>query len=276
MKKKFWKILALVLALALTFCLAAFANSLVGNPLSKYLAKRGAEKYLAEQYPGTDFYVEQLGFNFKFSDYYAHIRSKESIDSQFTLHIDYFGKVYHDTYDSVTSGYVTKQRLDTEYRKLTDRVFNDPALPFELSISYGELMIYEGFLIGDPDHYDIPDYAMPLEELKVDGEYDIREVGSRCGHLVVYAGCEEVTFEKAAEIMLLLKARFDLENIPFRGIDFVLHPPKSDDGPWMEGEIRVEDFRYEDITPEGLADRIREAHEALAAFYAWLDSQNMK
>ncbi|MBR2049006.1 MAG: hypothetical protein IKC09_07820 [Oscillospiraceae bacterium] len=274
MKKRFWKILALVLALALTFGLAAFANSLVGNPVSKWLAQRGAEEYLLEHYP--DCYVDSLGFNFKFTSYYAHIRSKDSIDTQFTLQIDYFGRVYYDTYESVEKGYVTERRLDDAYRAMTERILDDPSMELDFSISFGELCISEGFLIGDPQHYDIPEFSMALEELERDKEYDIRELGARCGKLVVYVGSPEVTFEKAAEIMLLLRERFDRDGVPFKAMDFVLHPPKSEDGPWMENEIRVENFLYEDISPEGLAQRIQTAHEALAEFYAYLDSEKIK
>ena len=46
MKKKILKILALVLALALIAGICVFANSLVGNPVSKMLVTKTAEKYL--------------------------------------------------------------------------------------------------------------------------------------------------------------------------------------------------------------------------------------
>ena len=223
MKKKIWKRIALVLALALILFLGYFANSLVGNPVSRWLAQRGAEEYLLEHYP--ECYVESLGFNLKFSSYYAHIRSKDSIDTLFTLQIDYFGRVYFDTYDSVEKGYVTEQRLDAEYRALTDRIFNDPSLGLDFTINYGKLAISEGHLIGDPQYYDIPEFSMALEELERDKEYDIRELGARCGKLVIYVGSPEVTFEKAAEIMLQIKERFDRDGVPFRAMDFVLHPP---------------------------------------------------
>ena len=38
-------------------------------------------------------------------------------------------------------------------------------------------------------------------------------------------------------------------------------------------DIRIEDFRYEDIVEEGLADRIAEAHAELMAYYAELDNK---
>ena len=44
MKKKWLKIAALVVALVIIAGLCVFANALVGNPVSKWLATRTAEK----------------------------------------------------------------------------------------------------------------------------------------------------------------------------------------------------------------------------------------
>ena len=67
MKKKVWKILALVVAIALIAGIAWVANGLNGNPISKMLAKKGANAYLEEHFPNTDYYIEDLGFSFKFT-----------------------------------------------------------------------------------------------------------------------------------------------------------------------------------------------------------------
>ena len=48
MKKKILKIAALVIAIALIIGVCWFANGLVGNPISKSLATRTAEKYIEE------------------------------------------------------------------------------------------------------------------------------------------------------------------------------------------------------------------------------------
>ena len=81
MKKKVLKIIALIVAIALIICIGLTANSLNGNPISKMLARRGANNYLEEHFPDTDYYIEDLGFSFKFTGYYAHVRSESSIDT---------------------------------------------------------------------------------------------------------------------------------------------------------------------------------------------------
>ena len=48
MKKKVLKTAAFLTALCLTAGLGIFANALVGNPVSRLLAKRTAEAYLQE------------------------------------------------------------------------------------------------------------------------------------------------------------------------------------------------------------------------------------
>ena len=60
MKKKILKIGALVLAIVLIVGVCLFANSLIGNPISKALAKNTAEKYLEENYPDTDFELGEI------------------------------------------------------------------------------------------------------------------------------------------------------------------------------------------------------------------------
>ena len=69
MKKKALKIIALIIAVALIIGICWAANGLNGNPISNWLAKRGANNYLKEHFPNTDYYIEDLGFSFKFTGY---------------------------------------------------------------------------------------------------------------------------------------------------------------------------------------------------------------
>ena len=273
MKKKTLKIIALILALVLIALIGWFANGLVGNPVSKYLAEKSAEKYVAENYAGTDYYIETLAFNFKFSNYYAHIRSDSSMDTQFTLYITMLGEVYFDTYEDVLSGAITARRVEDEYRELTDQIFDSPAFPYETDIAFGTLMINPGEAVENPDATDIPDYTLLYEDLELDKIYDPRELGAQAGHLVVYVYSEELTYEIAAEVLLGIRAEFDKANVPFRAIDLTLQHPREEDQPRDEDYIGTSHFLYEDIDQEGLAERVQKADEALKAHYAEMDAQ---
>lgn len=275
MKKKWLKIGALLVALGIIVGLCLFANALVGNPVSKWLATRTAEKHLEEVYGDTDFEVERVGFNFKDTDYYVHVKSPSSVDSSFSLRIDMLGNLKQDTYESrVLYGGNTQNRLYMEYRALADEVLEAPDYPFNSFIAYGDLKV--GFQAPDievgipywPESYVI------LGEVELDKKYDIRELAKTAGYLVVYVEDEVVSIERAAEVLLELKEVFDRRNVPFYAIDFVLeYPRKEEGGTIKEGRVNVENFLYSDIYEEGLVERVRMADEKLNAYYAEEDAK---
>ena len=104
MKKKILKKIALITAFILILGLSWLANALLGNPISKMLATNTAKKHLEENYPDTDYYIEKIAFNFKSTNYYAHIKSPTSIDTEFTLYLSMFGELTLDTYEDVANG----------------------------------------------------------------------------------------------------------------------------------------------------------------------------
>ena len=271
--KKALKIVALVVAVALIIGIAVIANALNGNPISKMLAKNATTAYLADTYPGTDYYIEELGFSFKFTGYYVHIRSDSSMDTQFSLETDMLGHILRDSYEDVVNGFVTARRVETAYRELADQIFESQNFPYSASIAYGTLEIYPQEAFDDPYATDVPDYALVQEDLILDQIYDPRELGAQAGHLVLYVDNETISFDAAAEILLDIRSQFDHANIPFRAIDFVLQLPRPEEGPRPDEEVRIENFLYENIYEEGLADRIAQAHAELEAYYAALDDK---
>ena len=272
MKKKWLKIGALFVALVIIAGLCIFANALVGNPVSKWLATRTAEKHLEEVYGDTDFVIERIGFNFKDINYYAHIKSPSSEDSSFSLRIDMFGKLMLDTYESrVLGGHNTADRLYMEYRELTDTVFEAEDYPFTDFITYGDLQFGFSYEVGE--EISPIGHIMP-EELVIDKQYDIRELGARAGRLVVYVEDNVVTVERAAEVLLELKALFDKKNVPFYSIDFVLeYPRKEEGGNTKEGRVETDGFLYTDIYEEGLVERVNAANNAAMAYHAEQDAK---
>ena len=119
--------------------------------------------------------------------------------------------------------------------------------------------------------------ALPYLEMKqnliIDHIYDPRELGEKCGYLSVWVESDTVSTELAAEIILRIRNEFDNANIPFRAIDLHLRHPMTEEGKREEGSIWIQDFRYEDIYEEDLADRIQAAHDALEAYFAEQDAK---
>lgn len=268
MKKKILKFVALIVAIALIAAVCWFTNALNGNPISKMLAEKAAADYLEENFADTDYHIENLGFSFKDTCYYGHVRSRSSMDTQFTLYIDMIGRVYFDTYESVTGGHVTASRVQAEYRELTDQVFESPNFPYPDGICYGTLELYPQEAIDDPNVTDIPNYTLTYEDLILDKIYDPRELGAQAGHLIVYVDSNTITYEEAAGIMLFIRDEFDKANIPFRAIDFMLQYPLPEEGQRPDVSIGVENFLYENIYEEGLEDRIAVVDTARKAYYA--------
>ena len=237
--------------------------------MSKWLATRTAKAHLEEVYGDTDFVIEKIGFNFKDTDYYAHIMSPSSEDSSFSLRIGMWGQLLLDTYESrVLAGDNTRNRLNMEYRALVDEVLEAPDYPFTTFIAYGDLEI--GFAPAgvDVEEDRWPGHYVVLDKVELDKKYDIYELAKKAGCLVIYVEDEEVTIERAAEVLLELKELFDRKNVPFVSIDFVLeYPRKPEGGNIKEGRINVEGFLYSDIYAEGLVERVRIADEELNAYY---------
>lgn len=270
MKRKALKIIALVLALVLIAGIGWFANALVGNPVSKYLANRSAEKYISEVYPQEDFLVREVRYDFKVCGYYAKIYSPRSIDSDFSLSVDFLGKVLYDTYEyNVLTGENTASRINKEYREAVDRVLNSPSYPYNSHIAFGDIeFIPEEY----KDNYDVPSYAIVTETLTPDILYDINEMGRKAGHLVIYVADDELTEEKMAETLLGIKDIFDKSGVSFYAISCQLENRKTDVPPSTDiKQIEVQHFLYSDIYEEGLAERVKKSIKATEEYYKEMD-----
>lgn len=273
--KKCIRIIGIVLLIALIAVLIWFGNVMLGNPVSHALASKAAKAYLSDRFSDTDYEMERITHSFKDGRYHAFMVSPTSIDGDFSVCFSMMGEYCYDTYDSVQDGWNTAQRLNSEYRKLTDTILNDPALPYDntqvYSIMFGELEIYPKEFIDDPNVHDIPDYSLVQDDLELNKIYDIKELGAKAGHLILYVENEVISVEETARIMLDFRSMFDKADIPFYAMDFVLRHPRAEDGTSDEEEIRVNDFLYQDIYEEDLTDRIETAIEETAAYYAMLD-----
>ena len=273
--KKCIRIIGIVLVIALIAVLIWFGNVMMGNPVSHALASNAAKAFLSDRFSGTDYQMERITYSFKDGRYHAFMLSPTSIDGDFSVCFSMLGEYCYDTYDSVQDGWNTAQRLNSEYRKLTDTILNDPALPYDntqvYSIMFGELEIYPKEFIDDPNVHDIPDYSLVQDDLELNKIYDIKELGAQAGHLILYVDNEVISVEETARIMLDFRSMFDEADIPFYAMDFVLRHPRTEDGQSDDEEIRINDFLYQDIYEEGLTERIEIAIEETAAYYAILD-----
>lgn len=274
MKKKVLKIIAFVVAIALIVGVCVFANALVGNPISKWVATNTAEKHLEEKYSEKDFEIERVTFSFKDGYYHAFIQSPSSIDSSFTIDIDMWGNLKYDHYeDRVLTGWNTADRIGRDYREKVDAVLNSQAFPYVEHIGYGDIEFVPREYKDDPS---VPEYAIITEDLALDAFYDINELGAKAGKLTIYLDDETVSHERLAELILDTRKIFDNAGVKFYCLDFVLEYPKTVDSGKKEGRVEVMNFLYSDIHEDGMVERVKASDEDANAYYEEQDVEKQK
>ena len=275
MKKRILKIAAFVFAIALIVGVCVFANALVGNPISKTMATNTAEKHIEENYADKDFEIERVTFSFKDGYYHAFIYSPSSIDSDFTILVDMWGKLRYDTYeDRVLSGGNTADRISRDYRAAVDKVLDSQAFPYNEHIGYGDFDFYPREHL---EEYSVSEYALITEDLTLDAFYDVNELGAKHGKLTIYIDDDTVSYERLSEILLDVRRIFDDAGIKFYIIDCVLEYQKNEDSSKKkEGRVEVREFLYTDIYEDGMVERVKASDEAANAYYDQQDAEKFK
>ncbi|MFI3250881.1 MAG: hypothetical protein R3Y07_07960 [Eubacteriales bacterium] len=249
-QKKILKIIAFLVATTLTLGVVFFAHAFLGNPVSKYICTKSAEKYLAQTYGETDFVLEEVNYNFKTGGYYAHISSPSSADSHFSLDFSLFGALQRDYYHYVSDGWNTLMRCEDGYRELVQSVLSAPDFPYISELDFGS------FISSDDKFRNLQGSFV------LDQEFDYEGLGKEYGELVYYAQVEEITLEKMCEVLLGIKGIFDEKEVYFCRISLCLEKPYIDGYKNFEGEtLRIENFLSEDIYEEGLLERVTKAKE---------------
>ena len=271
MRKRVLRIIAFVTAVLLIAFVCFFANSLVGNPISRSIATKTAERHLNENYSDKDFVIENVTYSFKDGYYYAGISSPTSIDSSFSLVIRYDGELVRDYYeDYVLSGMNTANRIWLEYKNAVDAVFNSQLFPYNEHIGYGDIKFVSREYLDDQS---IPANSIIMEDLVLDEFYDVNELGAKSGSLTVYLYDNIVSHERLAEIILDVKQIFDNAGVKFYSLDFVLEYPKSEDHSQKDGRVEAMNFLYSDIYEDGMVERVKASDEAAKAYYAEQDAK---
>lgn len=269
------KYFLLILLVVIIVVALIIANAIYGNPYSKAKAKGVVNKYLMENYYDTDFSIYDIFYNFKDGYYHAEIISPTSIDSHFDIAVSR-NKIVYDMYeDSVLSGWNTWERLDNAYREMTDEVLEGKDFPYDSEIAFGSIVALEDVA---EDDFASPNYGIKLSELELDEDYDIKQLAITAGQIVFYAEDEEITFERASEILLVLKDEFDRADVPFYAIDFVLEKPRKENGTPSDDDssIHTANFLYDDIYADSLAERIEQNHQLLMDYYDEQDELHKK
>lgn len=257
----------IILLVFLYFCLAFF-----GNPVSEMLVTKNAKEYIQEKYPKENYTVDYVAYDFKTSDYHVAVVSPDGVDRHFSLRGSWGGRITFDTYESsVAEKWNTATRLDDEYRKAVDAVFESEAFLYKTEYAFGEIIFADS---DYPAEESVPNYAIPNDSLILDAEYDIYEMGKKAGCITLLAYDKDVSAEKLSAILLAVKELMDDKNVGFKAINCILgYPEPEGDGPLKEEWAEVKNFLYEDIHSDGLTERVKSACEEASEYYVKLDAQ---
>ena len=257
-KTKTKRIIAGVLAFVLIGFILMMVNQFVGNPLSRMLVNRSAEKYLAENYRDLDLEAEKADYDFKTGRYYVAVKSNTSIDTHFDMGYTWAGKFDYDGYeDIVLSKWNTWQRVDKEYSDLVEDKIESKMNFKEREFMYGEIKYADD----------------KVDSLEIDKLYNIKELAKIKGHIIVHMERKERDAEVMTEILLNIKSLFDGEKIPFYQIGIDLRQPRMEDDNGEEidnseeEDLSIENFSYEDIYVEGLEKRVEKNIEETRKYY---------
>ena len=251
--KKLTKVIAVMVAVLLIVGLLVVANGFVGNPISKFIVTQEAKEYIEKTYPDTDYYIDRVAYSFKTGGYYAHVKSHASEDTYFSVDYSLFGEMKYDNFTSrVKDGFNTWDRINHDYVEITDNILN--ALPYERDIAYGEIKTYhkgEGRL----------DFGLDMTNLERDKQYNMTELGKMYGKVTLYIYDQEVTPEKASEILLAVKTLFDEANQAFYAIDLVLRLPQNEEiKDWQDDNaIRIEEILSTSLVEDRVLEEVKRA-----------------
>lgn len=143
------KSLSLFLSILLIFFAVLIILTFFGNPISRIIADMAADKYLETHYTDLDLVRDRVYYDFKDSSYVVRLQDKNSIDTNFNLRFNSFGKMKRDTYD---------ERLFNTFRRYMDflddlgeEIARDSGLDFEVWLRPDNDFDYKAHLTLDQD-----------------------------------------------------------------------------------------------------------------------------
>lgn len=180
-------ILSIVAVLAVIVVIFFIVNGLVGNPISKYIVKKAAVKYIDLNYSELDLEIEKVYYNFKFDRYGVFVQSRTSKDTAFTIYSDSYGNIKEDDYAyEVANNFTTLRRLESELKVKADEMIKN-----KLNYDFENTRFR---LVEENNEKDID-----LNKLQLDMELDIYNPPALLeADVVIYT--DNVSYDKIAEV----------------------------------------------------------------------------
>jgi hypothetical protein len=251
------KIIAVWIVLGVVFLaiLLFFAHAFLGNPISKFLAVKNAEKLLESGKYGEGYEISEAGYWFK--DGYYHIKAEkpESPDSAFTMYFDMRGNCYSDDFEgSVIQKSNICNRLSYEYRHLIESV-STAKEKLDTDIIYGVIAFDD-----DAEFFKLSSEGkvQPVKKsnLNANQVFDLERIGSEAGVIHVSINSSDFSPEHFADTLVQIKDIFDKAGVRFTLVTLLITDNEhAEDGtPYPTAELV--NFPHDDIYEDGLAQRL--------------------
>lgn len=238
------KVIKIIMIILLAVALF-FVNAFFGNPISKSLASRAANKYIDENYINFKFKRDKIFYNFKTADYTVRLQDEESEDTKFEVAFDSLGRFKRDTFDDIK--FNTWLRFQDELRDYGKELAKKENLPFELNLTSSD----------DKDYNELT-----LDE-KVDFDHFPFNV-----EVNVFGYAEEPTKEIAIEYLEEASKVMEKTPLKIKNYSIILVPEKNrkEDGEALDwkGALTVYDIPKEkinDLTTEYIDELIEEGNK---------------
>ncbi len=265
--KKYWKVGAFLLAMALLGGLVSLINTLTGYPFSYFVVKHSLDTYMEEHYADTDFVVGKPEHSLKLGGFTVEVHSPSSPDTHFSMHFYMDGSLDYDGYDThVKSGFNTAKRLSSQYKELCKTIFDSANFPFDATCegSFEDAMSGDKAVLEEPGSY--PE-QWEMQALKPDASYDIFQLSGSYGTIILTVTTDAVTLQTAENALLELRRIMEQANLPFQSVELWLLSSALNDHGTPAETMHILNVPWEDIRPEGCTEALQRALDATTAYY---------
>lgn len=251
------KIIAVWIVLGVVFLaiLLFFAHAFLGNPISKFLAVKNAEKLLESGKYGEGYEIIEADYWFKDDNYHIKAEKPESPDSAFTMYFDMRSNCYSDDFEGrvIQKGNICN-RLSDEYRHLIESV-STAKEKLDTDIIYGDIAFDD-----DAEFFKLSSEGKvrPVKKsnLNANQVFDLERIGSEAGVIHVNINSSDFSPEHFADTLVQIKDIFDKAGVRFTLVTLLITDNEHAEDGTPYPTARLVNYPYVEIYEDGLAQRI--------------------